>query len=243
MERADPLRYFSILVTSFFQCALHTPRSSMQSRDWASQGKTWLLHQWQLYQKCPPLHFKIYLAILYSCFWGWKVFQFYYEMDTKMVFLTRKWRQALSDKQELCEAQPLCDVCPKWEDFFHIWRQTESVRKRAVSSERTQITTHSDSKRLKNHLKEVLNSTFNLYVTYKNTLRICFFLCSAWVLTSLADLRQWLLAETLPCLPCPGPHPWALRGSCPGGSMQPCLHGCPQFQFDLQTLQGALVDT
>lgn len=91
-ERAGPLRYFNILVTSLFQCALHTPRSPMQSQDWASQGKTWLLHRWQLYQKCPPLHFKIYLAILYSCFWGWKIFQFFYEIETKMVFFDKKMK-------------------------------------------------------------------------------------------------------------------------------------------------------
>lgn len=136
----EPLKHFIILTTSLFQCALHTLRSSMQSQDWASQGKTWLLHWWQLYQKCPSLHYKIYLASLYSCFWGWKVFQFYDEMDTKMVFLTRKWRQAVPDKQELCEAQSLCDVCPKWEDLYlHLKaRKTQKMSRKGQFPQREQ---------------------------------------------------------------------------------------------------------
>lgn len=150
-ERAGPPGCFSIPVTSLFQCALHTPRSPMQSQAPASQGGPELLYWWQLYQKCPSLHFKKYLAILYSCFWGWQAFQFYYEIYIKRYFWPENEDRQYPISQGSVKHRCWLLFVPNGRISFYTWRPSqriESVKKGEISSVRTPTTNNSDSKRV-----------------------------------------------------------------------------------------------
>lgn len=152
-ERAGPLGCFSIPVTSLFRCVLHTPellcgvrlspaRGALSSYIGGSCSKNVLprilRNTWQY---CTPVsevdgHFNFTMKLIQRwCFW-----------------------QENEDQQYLISQGSAKHSCwllfvPNRRIWFYIWRTTQrigSVRKGAVSSARIQITTHSDSKRVKN---------------------------------------------------------------------------------------------
>lgn len=152
-ERAGPPGCFSILVTSLFQCALHTPRSPMQSQALASRGDLSFYIGGSCTKNALPCILRNTQQFCTPVSEGDKRFNFIMELIWRWYF----WQENEDQQYVIGQGSVkhscwLLFVCPKWEDLFlHLkanWK--DSVRKEAVSFVRTQITTHSDAKRVKN---------------------------------------------------------------------------------------------